>query len=110
MKNRPLCIATVFYIIGIVMGLYLKLSIAFFVVILALAVFILYIKFNKRKDISRAGLRIGLENELKIDLKERKSCILKFLVFVLILIIGILNVKQIDNKYEKFYQLMSEFE
>lgn len=79
--NRPLCIATVFYILGIIMGLYLKMSIAFFIVFLIFIVFCFY-----------------------INLKEKRNCILKFLLFILVLIIGIINIKQLDSAYEKFYK------
>ena len=134
--KRPLCVATVFYILGIIMGLYLKMSIAFFVVFLISVTYILYIIFqNKESDLKsnlqnsfdcnkenkiERNLEYSLEEELitdlqtdlqgkeKDDLKKICSYILKFILLILILIIGIINVKQIDSKYEKFYKFIQE--
>ena len=81
--KRPLCIASIIYIIGILLGLYLKLSIALFIVFLFFV--IVFVKY------------------LVKECENKRRYILKTIVYILILIAGIMNIKQIDYRYEKFY-------
>ena len=87
MKERFLCIVTIIYIIGILLGLYLKLGIALFIVFLLLGLCYIY-----------------------LQIKDKRINIFKVLVIVSILIIGIINVKQIDSKYERFYEEIEKVE
>ena len=117
--KRSLCIATVFYVFGIIMGLYLKISIAFLVVFLIFIILILYSKFvNKEKNNlqnnTKSNEKSKSQNNLLTDLKSRRQFNLKkntksttkVIYLILILIIGIINVKQIDSKYEEFYKFI----
>ncbi len=123
--KRPLCIATVFYILGIIMGLYLKLSIAFLIAFFIFVIFILSITFitklkrtkkylqKNRNNIknnlqfeSKNNALIKIEDVKQINLKEKIRYISRFGILLFMVIIGITNIKQIDSKYEKFYKLI----
>ena len=136
--KRPLGIATVFYILGIIMGLYLKSSIAFFIMFLFFVIFILEIifisKYKKKKYLqeksncqnngnnetdnikdvwnfeSKNSTLIKIEDVKKINLKEKIRYIARFGILLCIGIIGIANIKQIDSKYEKFYETVEKQE
>lgn len=134
--KRPLCIATVFYILGIIMGLYLKLSIAFLIALFIFMIFIFSITFinkskrikkylqensnrqnntNNRKDniedeLHKNNALIKIEDVKQINLKEKIRYIFRFGILLCIGIIGITNIKQIDSKYEKFYKAVERQE
>lgn len=78
--KRPLCIATIFYIIGILIGLYLQLSIAFLLFAWVIITIISYLTIKRR-------------------------CIV---VFLIILLLGTMQVKLVDMKYEEKYELIEQ--
>ncbi len=77
MKKRPLCIATICYIIGIIMGLYLKISIVFLICVNVGAILLFY------------------------TLSHKKSVI----IFCLTVLIGFFSVRIVDINYMLQYQL-----
>lgn len=82
MRKRPLCIATGCYVIGIIMGLYLQISIVF---LLCFAIFITvltYFIFHK----------------------------IRYVIFIIFLLLGFLCVELIDNNYSGMYQCLQEKE
>ena len=82
MNNRPVCVASILYIIGIIIGLYLHFSIVFFILLCII---------------------VGIIGYLITANKE---------VFVLILIIflGFSYIKLIDSNYVEKYKLLKENE
>lgn len=82
MRKRPLCIATVCYISGIIMGLYLQISIVFLLCLLTIMIVIAYFLF-------------------------RKNCII---VLGLIILLGFISVIKIDEDYRKQYQFYRKSE
>lgn len=82
MAKRPLCIATVCYMIGIIMGLYLKISIVFLLCFFVLAVFFIWSIFH------------------------RKSLIL----LLMITLCGCFSIDSTDKRYEREYQILKEDE
>lgn len=71
--NRPICIASIMYIIGILIGLYLHISIVFLVILTVIAIIILTM----------------------LNLKIR------YLIFILIICSGAIHVNLLNNQYEK---------
>ena len=80
MLKRPLCIATIFYIIGIIIGLYLHLSMALFGVICFIIALISYLITSKKYII----------------------------ILILILFIGATYIRLIDINYANKYDLINE--
>lgn len=80
MFKRPLCIATIFYIIGIIIGLYLSVSIALFGVICFIIALISYLITSKKYII----------------------------ILILILFIGATYIRLIDINYANKYDLINE--
>lgn len=80
--KRPLCIATILYILGILIGLYLHVSIAFLLIICLLIGSFLYMMIKKKI----------------------------YIVFILFFILGVVQVKLIDADYENTYQNIQEQE
>ena len=80
MLKRPICIATVFYIIGIIIGLYIKVfSIAFFIFIFGIILIFIYL----------------------INLKA----INKFtFIILLIFCLGFIRINSVNNNFEKIYK------
>lgn len=76
MKKRPLCIATIYYMIGIVMGLYLKISMVFLLCCSVVCSVCLYCVLRNKR----------------------------LVVFVLIMILGFLSIKVLDYRYESQYE------
>ena len=94
---RPIVVATIGYIIGIITGLYLKSMVLFYLIMaVTLAIFFLIIKI---KSFNRYFRYIKL--------------ILNFQTIILILIsaiIGVSNITKKENEYEKTYNQMTEYE
>ena len=88
MKERPLCIISIIYMIGILIGLYFHISIALFLLVLVLGIMLIFMLRYKR-----------------IIKSKRKIAIILIIIFPMLL--GILYIKEIDNKYEKVYQSFS---
>ena len=89
--KRPLLIVAITYIIGIIIGVYLNKSIPLIFLIL------IYINLINIKNIRN-----------KIDTKtfrKIKSKLLNTLVITITLIISIINIKYLNNKYKKIYEL-----
>lgn len=82
MSKRPLCIVVICYIIGIIMGLYLKISIVFLLCVFILVGTLNYIIFHNGKV---------------------------FIVLIVILL-GFSLIKIVDNDYEKMYQFLQSDE
>lgn len=78
MRVRPLCIAIIFYIIGIIMGLYLKTSMVLLSCVLAL--FIINILFKKTI----------------------------YILFIFMIILGFFAIKIIDHDYMQQYKILNE--
>lgn len=89
MKTRPLCIATIAYMIGILIGQYLKISIALFLIVSYLIIRLISIILNKSEDIEK---------------KQIRNKLIKNIIICLILVAGMTYIKIIDNCYETFYQ------
>lgn len=78
--KRPLCFSTVCYIIGIIMGLYLQISIVFLLCFSIVGGILIYCFFNKKK----------------------------FAVYCLTMVsilMGFLSINLMDNEYENQYQM-----
>lgn len=78
--KRPLCIASVFYIIGILIGLYINIRIVllmFFCIIIIVSVYIL--------------------TKIKITI-----------IYFVVLILGFIQITVINNNYEKVYNFVKE--
>ena len=78
--KRPLCIASVFYIIGILIGLYINIRIVllmFFCIIIIVSVYIL--------------------TKTKITI-----------IYFVVLILGFIQITVINNNYEKVYNFVKE--
>lgn len=78
--KRPLCIASVFYIIGILIGLYININIALLIFLSLSIIAIVYIL-----------------TKIKVTA-----------VYFIILIIGFIQITVINNNYEKGYNLVKE--
>lgn len=87
--KRPAVTILIGAIIGIIYGLYLKIGIAFTIILLGLLLFL--IQKNKKK--------------LIYFLYKRKKIIL---IFFISIIISILYTISVNNKYEKFYNKIPE--
>lgn len=98
MKNRPLCIATIFYLIGIIIGLYLQISIAFLIGIAIMFVLIILVLYLKKQSTVNKLTRIYSKN------------IKKYIIPILILLFGIIYTKIIDTNYENKYNVIREDE
>jgi len=85
--RRPLCIVSIIYIIGILLGLYLQISIALLSIVILSVISLGYIYITK---------------------KYRN--IVSILFLTIILIIGCMYIKYIDNDYEKMYKDISNLE
>lgn len=92
MKTRPLCIAAIVYIIGILIGQYVKISIALFFIISYLIILLLRIILDKKKEVEK---------------KKIRNKLIKNIIMCLILAIGITYIKGIDKCYETFYKSAS---
>lgn len=82
MRKRPLCIATGCYVIGIIMGLYLQISIVFLLCFAILITVLKYFIFHK----------------------------IRYVIFIIFLLLGFLCVKLTDNNYSGMYQCLQEKE
>lgn len=80
MIKRPLCIATVCYIIGIIMGLYLKISIVFLLCFFTLTILLICSVFHKKN----------------------------LIIFFIIILCGHFSIQFLDRSYEKEYQFFKE--
>lgn len=78
--KRPLCIASVFYIIGILIGLYINISIALLIFLSLSTIAIVYIL-----------------TKIKVTA-----------VYFIILILGFIQITVINNNYEKVYNFVKE--
>lgn len=82
MLKRPLCVVAVFYIIGIIMGLYLKISIVFLVLVAFIGSICFYIISKK----------------------------IKYVLVILVIFLGAISIKIVDISFENMYNLVQEDE
>ena len=99
MKERPILIAVIGYIIGILWGLYLKISIALFYILSFAIIYIIYKKFVKNK-----------KKQFKLISLSRYSRYLKLIINTKVILILIIfsNLSNIlifykNNQYENLY-------
>ena len=82
MIKRPLCIATGCYVIGIIMGLYLQISIVFLLCFTIFITIFVYFMFHK----------------------------IRYAIFIIFLLSGFICIKVTDNVYVEMYQLLQDEE
>lgn len=78
-KNRPICIASSFYIVGILIGLYLKISIVFYICFFILITYFIFIFILKKSST-------------------------KFIIYFGILIFGIFYISSLESNYNNIYE------
>lgn len=88
MNNRPILIITISYIIGIILGLYLEINIALFVILALTSIFILFC-YIKKNNIT---LRINTKNTLKL-----------ILVCFSTIIIALLIISNLEKRFNDLY-------
>lgn len=94
--KRPLCIATVFYILGIIMGLYIKIDIVFFLLLISMVIIVIY---------------FIVDYIFKILLICKKKSFYKIgLLLVLTLFAGIVSIRLVDRNFEKQYETLKQRE
>lgn len=86
--ERPLCIATVFYILGIIMGLYLDMGIVLFCAIFFIIIILFFC--------------------VKFKILNNKEKLYKIILFVFMLVIGFASIKNVDRNYFKQYSYFDE--
>lgn len=111
-KNRPIVVATLGYIIGIIWGLYVNKSIvSYFICIIAILVILDYIIKIFQKSFFRKEKKTKFKFfSLKRILRYIKL-ILNFntiIIFIIFFIISNLTIRILDNKYKKLYSNVEE--
>lgn len=111
-KNRPIAIAALGYIIGIIWGLYFYKSIvSYFICIIAILVIAGYIIKSFQKSFFRKEKKTKFKFfSLKRILRYIKL-ILNFntiIIFIIFFIISNLTIRILDNKYKKLYSNVEE--
>ena len=101
--KRPVLIAVIGYIIGIIVGLYLKTSIVFFYIFLAVIILLYKLLFNKKVIRKKRSLKLFSFKRYLRYIKifiNRKSIIL----FVVFSMIGSVIIVKIDRKYNEIIE------
>ena len=105
-KNRPIVVATLGYIIGIIWGLYLKINIVFFYTLMGIFLMLQKIIIKKKKE--RKFKFISVQKifryvRLILDFKS-------LIIIILFSSISNLIVINLNNKYESVYRLPENIE
>lgn len=123
MSKRPILIITVSYIIGILLGLYLKINIALFsikivtvaiiivslilTIIIANLIFKILIKKNEIIVI-KEKIKNNIYNLIKINMHDFKKIINVIIISIIPMIISCIVMQYNENKYAKFQSNISQ--
>ena len=104
-KNRPIVVATLGYIIGIIWGLYLKINIVSFYIVIYLILMIARLRKNKEKAKFKFISIRKIFRYIKLIFNFKS-----LIIFILFSSISNILVINLNNKYEVLYSKIEEVE